>query len=244
MQILPDFVQLDAVDSTNNYIAKAIDEGNYVAGTAILAHFQKEGRGQRGRFWQSESGKNLTFSFALSIDKLPRHQQFLLSKCMATGLSRFITETIKNEAFIKWPNDVLVNGRKISGMLIETKSGGQAMAVVGVGLNVNQTHFANEPNATSMAMETGLEFSVADVFVRLRAMLNAQLNLLEMGHFDVINMLYRDALYGRNQWLDFSTAERSFKGRIDHVDDQGFILIRSKQGQAQLYSLSQIKINY
>ena len=101
--------QFNSLDSTSNYVAKQLITGKYTEGEVILAHFQTEGRGQRGSFWQSISGQNLTFSFALSSDFLNIHEHFILSKAVSVAIYDLLRKRLETEVFIKWPNDILVS---------------------------------------------------------------------------------------------------------------------------------------
>ena len=111
-------IVLDSVDSTNNYLSKFVNETIVLNGTVILAHNQTKGRGQRGNVWESEDGKNLTFSMYLKTDFLALDQNFILSITICNSIHELISNYTK-KALIKWPNDLFVEGKKICGILIE-----------------------------------------------------------------------------------------------------------------------------
>ena len=134
-------ISLDSVDSTNNYIAKAIQAGTYDWGTAILAHFQTHGRGQREAIWQSASSQNLTFSFGLELEAFDPRSFFTLSRAVSLALYQYLFDTLGDAVKIKWPNDMLFNQKKIAGILIENRVAKTPFAICGIGLNVNQTNF-------------------------------------------------------------------------------------------------------
>ena len=150
--------ELDSVDSTNNYIAKALDSGEYRWGTAILAHFQTNGRGQRAATWQSDNRQNLTFSFALPLKGFDSRAYFSISRAISLAILHTIRPYFNHEALIKWPNDILVDQKKIAGILIENKLTKNPAAICGIGLNINQTVFADLAQVTSLKLLTGASF--------------------------------------------------------------------------------------
>jgi len=108
----------DMVDSTNNYASLIAGKSGIPEGTLVWAGFQSAGRGQAGNRWESEAGKNLTFSLILYPHFLPPEMQFLLSEAVSLGITDFLTLYIPNP-LIKWPNDIYAENRKIGGILIE-----------------------------------------------------------------------------------------------------------------------------
>lgn len=146
----------DELPSTNSYLK---DEGNRAKhissvlseGLLILAEYQTAGRGQRNRVWQTEPGQNLTFSFCFHPHQLKRLPSLTL--LVAVACAEAIEKLIQIPIDIKWPNDLFANGRKISGILIESALLGNKVEnlVVGIGLNVSQTEFADDNSrATSL----------------------------------------------------------------------------------------------
>ena len=105
---------LEQTDSTNNRAA----ESRYGAGDVVIAERQEAGRGQRGNSWSSTPGENLTFSVVLRPDFLPAERQFRISKAVALAVADTIAEAGLRPA-IKWPNDIYIGDRKVTGILIE-----------------------------------------------------------------------------------------------------------------------------
>jgi BirA family biotin operon repressor/biotin-[acetyl-CoA-carboxylase] ligase len=235
---------IGAVDSTSNYVAKALEEGNYTSGTAIMSPFQTQGRGQRGSVWQSRPGENLTFSFAVNIDFLPAHRSFLLSKAVSLGLCEAVASLTRVESRVKWPNDILAGNAKIAGILIETKVLNSRYAVIGIGLNVNQKTFDSKFRATSLSLELGIPVDVRKAGNEVIACLNRRLDTLSKGAFEELNSSYNKVLYGYRSTVEFQTRERSFEGMITEVDEQGMLLVKSRQGHAGVYAPKEIRIKY
>ena len=107
---------IDKVDSTNTYLKEHPSE--VPAGTMLAARTQKAGRGQRGNSWESEPGKNLTFSFRAENLPLRPSEQFAVSEATALAIVALLRD-YDIEAKVKWPNDIYVGNRKICGILIE-----------------------------------------------------------------------------------------------------------------------------
>ena len=152
-------VRLDAVDSTNSFLrtyTPADDEPM----TVVVADYQTAGRGLGTNTWESEAGKNLLFSVLVHPTMLPVRSQFLLSEAGALALKEALTDYVKDDIRLKWPNDIYWKDKKLSGTLIETKLAGGRIkdCIFGVGLNVNQEAFHSDaPNPVSLCQILGHE---------------------------------------------------------------------------------------
>lgn len=235
----------NSLESTNNFVAKQLITGIYAKGEVILAHFQTEGRGQRGSTWQSLPGDNLTFSFAVSSDFLNIHEHFILSKAVSVAIYEMLSDTLLTDIHIKWPNDILVSDHKICGILLETKmADSKKYTIVGIGLNVNQVDFDPAYKATSIASQLGRSVVLDSILKDLITALNRNLDLVLKGYFDDVEFRYKEALYGSGYWIQFSEEHREFLGQIKEVDNEGVILVKSKQGHTQNYRAKEVKISY
>ena len=130
----PRYTWLDSVDSTNSYCMKLAQSGE-PEGLVVASFFQKQGRGQRGNRWESESGKNLTFSLLLRPSFMKVEEQFDISKIVALAISDWLKSN-NVDACIKWPNDIYVGDKKIAGILIENSfcSSTLDVSIIGIGL--------------------------------------------------------------------------------------------------------------
>ena len=146
-------------ESTNSELASRLTAPH---GTAVVTHEQTAGRGQRGNTWESEPGANAIFSVLIRRN-IPVAEQFRLSMIVSLAIKESIDAELaalgsERRATIKWPNDIYVGDEKICGILIENILRGNTIhrAIVGVGINVNQTRFVSDaPNPTSIALLTG-----------------------------------------------------------------------------------------
>lgn len=154
----------DSLDSTNDYAKEHIHTLPHF--TIIRARFQTAGRGQFQRHWQSNPNENILMTLVLKSNLQPQHIPFIETTAIQSCLT--LLDQYHVHGNHKLPNDILVSGKKIAGMLIETKQTGLDVEYVllGIGFNINQTSFQSLPNATSLAKETGQSFSIDHLFTR------------------------------------------------------------------------------
>ena len=132
--------------STNDIATQMIQSGeNVFEGTVIVTDNQTAGRGQRGNAWEASVGENLTFSIIFKPNFLKASDQFQLNVAVSLGVFDFLSEFIDEGLTVKWSNDIYYEDKKMGGILIENTLQGYQIghSVVGIGLNINQTQFAN-----------------------------------------------------------------------------------------------------
>lgn len=161
----------DTLPSTNQY-CELLDLSQVEEFAVFVAREQTAGIGQRGNVWESEAGKNLTFSMVLKPTWLPAAEQYGLTKAVSLGLADALSEMMPagERVSIKWPNDIYVGRKKICGILISNKLKGNMLcaSIVGVGLNVNQRRFAEwVPNPVSLSQLTGCEHDLDGLLERV-----------------------------------------------------------------------------
>ncbi len=236
-------MRLDAVSSTNDFLKDLARDAGNAEGMVVTAQIQHAGRGQRGTIWSSEPGKNLIMSVLYRPAFLLADQQFYLSKAVALAVASVVRQQSGGNVQVKWPNDVLLNGKKVCGILIENLIAGNALqSVVGIGLNVNQDHFPEHlTNATSMSIEAGKPFVVDAVLKALCETLEA--NYLQLrSHVNVLDDRYEQSLFGMNQWLTFEADGREFSGCIKGVDAAGKLLVEQVSGKVKAFALKEIQL--
>jgi BirA family biotin operon repressor/biotin-[acetyl-CoA-carboxylase] ligase len=147
----------DSINSTNNH-ARILAENGAAEGTVVVAEEQTAGRGRLGRSWLANARENLTFSVILRPTD-PPDQVNLLPLAIAVAVARGLREATSLPVYCKWPNDLLLQGKKLAGILMESALGpnGFEFVVVGIGINVNQNIFpeAFRSRATSLALHAG-----------------------------------------------------------------------------------------
>ncbi len=194
-------IELDSVDSTNNYAMARIHEGLASDGLVCLARHQWAGKGQRGKTWQSEPGQNLIMSLVIEPAPLVLSRQFLFSAAVAQGIMDLILTIGPDHWSIKWPNDIYWDDRKTAGILVENVIRGNSWlyAVAGVGMNLNQESFPAEiRNAISLKQITGKHY---DPVLFARELVPAIQNRISelRDQPDQILKDFNENLYRRNQ---------------------------------------------
>jgi BirA family biotin operon repressor/biotin-[acetyl-CoA-carboxylase] ligase len=232
-------VDVPECHSTNTYLTALLSQEDLVNGSLVITPNQTAGRGQRGNAWIAEPGKNLTFSVLLKPVFLHPRQQFYLTMAVALAM----TDTLAQFGFtgvIKWPNDILISGKKVAGILIENQITGDrwSNAVVGIGLNVNQQHFSL-PQASSLSMISGNRFALDELLTTLLVHLETRYDHLRHS-LALLKAHYLDKLYLRHVLHDFESAGEKFAGVISDVDEAGRLLIQ-KAGNTVAYDLKEIR---
>ena len=235
-------ISLTTTDSTNNYVAKLVNKTKVPFGTVILADFQTKGKGQRANLWHSEKCKNLLFSIYFDSSFLTVNTIFYLSKTIAISLRDFIFNITGEYVEIKWPNDILVNQKKIAGILIENQWRKNKIhsSIIGIGLNVNQINFPKNILATSMRAISHREYdlkSLLDVFLKV---FNSNLNILKQKQFENIDIQYHNHLFKYNKWSLYKSNGSVFKAKLNSVNNSGLIELNFNDGQSKSFDFRQI----
>ncbi len=233
----------ESIDSTNiRAVALAVAEAPH--GTLVVANAQTAGKGRLGRSWQAPMGSSLLFSLVLRPDIQLMHAQWTTMICSLAAV-RAIREVTGVRVFIKWPNDLTVNGKKLGGVLTELCARGSqlAYAVVGMGINVNL-----DPSllgkimtpATSLMAETGHEVSRLDVLLALLRHVEAYLDLLDTGwqpHTD-----WQANLETINKTVSVGTSEGVFTGVAVGVDEFGALLVQDVHGECRTFYVGDVTL--
>ena len=132
-------IHIDETDSTNRWLRSFVSVDN-IKTVVVTAEYQTAGKGCGTNSWESERGKNLTFSMLIHPKDIPANQQFHITEVVSVALCMTLEPYIYNKVEIKWPNDIYVGDKKICGMLIENRLQGSEIkdSIIGIGLNVNQ----------------------------------------------------------------------------------------------------------
>ena len=236
-------ISLQTVDSTNTYAKNLLAEKRQPEGSLITTAEQTAGRGQAGSSWQTEPGQNLILSYILYPTFLSADKQFFLSMAVSLAVRELCEEITDHEIRIKWPNDIYQRNKKLAGILIEnTISGSQlSSSVVGIGLNINQTHFdPTLPNPTSVKLITGHEFSVETAIQKLNSYMEKYYLQLRHLHFNFLDKGYTVHLYKYNQTGIFSKNGQEFRGEITGVTKEGKLIIESN-GKELKFGLKEVE---
>jgi BirA family biotin operon repressor/biotin-[acetyl-CoA-carboxylase] ligase len=227
----------DSVESTNDEVRELARAGA-PEGLVVLAERQTAGRGRRGAAWFSPFGQALTFSVLLR----PAQPKALWPRlALATGLAvAEALETLGVQPGIKWPNDVWIGKRKVAGILVEA---GSDFAVIGIGLNVNNTEFPNEvvEIATSLRIETTQEISRSEVLSAIIRRLSARSRQIGTDFSEVVSAVQeRCVLTG--QQISLTTANGPMIGSAEGIAPGGELLIRTKSGLEKVLQADDVRV--
>lgn len=208
--------------STNTLLVEMVAQANMMEGTLVITDHQSKGRGQRGNSWEAEPGLNLTFSILLRPSFLTVAEQFWLTQAISTGLADYWQGKIPNEVKIKWPNDIVIDDKKVTGILIENSLAGNSIqqSVVGIGVNINQETFAN-PKATSLKQLVGHPFDLQLELNTLLEKLEYRYLQLRAGKRDELQQEYLNQLYRIGEKHFFRINGQTVEGMITGIDPIG-----------------------
>ncbi len=215
----------------------------YTHGDIIQADFQTLGRGQRGNHWHSHKGENLMFSLVLNPEKIRVREQYRLSMMAAVAVQKAVSSYGVEGVEIKWPNDIMVRGEKISGILIEHSSMGEYLArtIIGVGVNVLQREFSSEAGVPTSIVNQGVEsVEVRDVLQRICEQIS---EIWQSDNFEEVHDYYCNNLYRREGYFPYSdcaSGER-FEARIASVNpDTGMLTLEERSGKSREYYFKEV----
>ncbi len=231
-----DIETFDTLDSTNRYLLDAAKEGA-VPGRVAVARHQSLGRGRRGRVWDSKPGASLLFSVLFR----PPNNERLSTYPQAVGLAvrSALTSVADTEADLKWPNDVLVSGRKIAGVLAEAITEGERVTavVVGCGVNVNwgsDLPAALRETATSADLEAKRWIDPQQI---LSSTLDALDRLLEDGAR--VRIEYRSACSTIGQRVRVQTDGDDRIGVVTDLTDEGALVLATDAGDVEVITVGE-----
>jgi BirA family transcriptional regulator, biotin operon repressor / biotin---[acetyl-CoA-carboxylase] ligase len=218
--------------STNTLAHEMSQHSAITDGTVIVTDHQIAGRGQRGNSWESEAGKNLTFSLILKPTFLPVHEQFYLNIFASLAIHDLLKDKTDATIRIKWPNDILINGKKVCGILIENQIQGPQVSntVIGIGINVNQLTFTLS-SATSLAIETGLVHDTSVLLDQLLGLLERRYLQLRESKYNAMRSAYISQLYWIDEHRLFASSGTSFEGKITGIDASGRLKLLTPEGE-------------
>lgn len=231
--------------STNTYAWQLLPQ-RPPEGTVIWAAYQTAGRGQRGASWRAAPGENLTLSILLYPSFLRPDQGFALSQAVALGVRDCIQALTPGcTAQIKWPNDILLNRRKVAGILIENQwEGGRMKAcIVGIGLNVNQISFPEEiaGRASSLRREGGREHKLHEAAGLLFEHIESYYLRLRAGDLAGLEASYLSQMAGYQQQVEARIGGELHSVYICGVDSWGRLLVE-RNHHPETYDLKEIQL--
>lgn len=226
-------VRLTETDSTNTALQRLLKTDALPEGFVISASYQTLGRGYTDNNWQSNDGENILMSVLLKPTFLPPRKQFYLNQVLSLAVHDAFADELKKESFeIKWPNDLLCNGRKMCGMLVEAAVQGDVIhhVVCGIGFNLNQISFPRHLNATSLAIETGQSYDVNDAIMKLCNAVEARYLQLRNGKLETLQRDYMQRLHRLETESDYRVLGKKLKGKIVGLSAEGKLVVDTSDG--------------
>jgi BirA family biotin operon repressor/biotin-[acetyl-CoA-carboxylase] ligase len=223
--------------STNDVIEKLARDG-VPEGVVVFAESQSKGRGRLGRKWISPAKKGLWFSVLLR-PKLPPRQATQLTVAFGVALRRALAEHSGLRPEIKWPNDILVGGRKVAGILTELSAELDRLryAILGIGVDVNLQPGDFPPElrktATSLKSELGKPISRADLAVTILRELDRDYRRLCAGEFAELAEEWEEQCSTLGKSIVIRTAQREIRGRAESLGEDGALLLRTEHGHLE-----------
>lgn len=235
--INPILIELQTVDSTNNYALQLIHAGLAQSGNAIFTHLQTAGKGQRNKSWHSSSGENILLSTLFSPKALPVLHQVKINLAVAIAVHHFFSQYADDNVRIKWPNDLYWQDRKAGGILIENIVGrplnpsGSEQAVVkwsviGTGININQTVFDNTGHRpVSLKQITGKTSDTKMLALELAGIILQYCEQIDTMPEKDLLAAYNQILYKKDEWVWFARNQHTFQARVKGVNQYGQLII-------------------
>ena len=219
-------ITLQRTPSTNEYLKNELSKSTPLReGTVIMAVDQYAGRGQKGTTWQSEPGKNVTCSLLLMPSFLDPKHQFDLTAAISLAIAQWLESLLQLSVKIKWPNDMYVGDRKIGGILIENILKGKVWksAVIGIGINVNQTEFPPEIQAhtTSVKQILHTDCDLTKLLTDLCQYIERVYTALKRGENNTLLTLYKQHLYRLGELHPFLVDGVRVEGILSGVTETG-----------------------
>ena len=225
---------MDEVDSTNNLIKQLAEQGAG-HGTLAVADAQTGGKGRRGRVWQSPHGVGIWMSLLTRPELLPEKAS-MMTLPAAMAVADAIRETTGLESMIKWPNDIVVGGKKVCGILTEMSAevGAINYVVTGIGINVNTEAFPDDIKdiATSLLIETGKRVRRSPIIAAAMAAYERYYDLF-MEHGDMTALMddYNARLANRDRGVRVLAPEHEYTGTALGIDENGLLIVRTEDGE-------------
>jgi BirA family biotin operon repressor/biotin-[acetyl-CoA-carboxylase] ligase len=239
-------IKLNATDSTNNYLKQLILERTLDDFSVVVANHQTNGRGQRGSSWLSEKDKNLTFSVLKRNISIVANQQFLLNILVSLSIVKTLEGFNIPKLAIKWPNDILSDHHKISGILIENliKNKQIEYAIIGIGLNVNQVKFEGLSKVSSLKNIMPFPVDKDELLTKIIDKLKMYFKLYSENGSEFLNSEYESYLFRKDKPSTFISHDNNlFTGIIRGVSTSGKLCVQMEDFNKE-FDLKELKLIY
>ena len=240
-------IKISAIGSTNDYLKKLSKSSTLEDEMVVQTLHQTHGKGQMGASWQFEIGKSLAFSIFKRVGGLPISQQYLVNFAVSLGVKNGLEAIGIPKISIKWPNDILADGKKVCGILVENQfqNSETLNSIIGIGINVNNTSFSKFPQASSLRLNTGILFSLDEVFEKVTQAVLSELKTIHDANFEEYKKQYEAYLFRKGEISTFENLERiKFNGIIEGVSNNGLLRVKLNDDSIKEFRLKDIKLLY
>lgn len=229
----------DVTDSTN-IRAKELAEEGHPGGTLVVADRQEAGRGRRGRSWDSPSGTGIFMTLLLKPDMNPNHAS-MLTLVAAMAVARAISKCADTEALIKWPNDIVIGGKKICGILTEMSAQFDFInhIVIGIGINVHNEHFPEEiaETAGSILLQTGKRIRRAELIEQILEQFEHYYAIfMETEDLSGLVREYNSILVNMNKSVRVLDPKEPFEGKAMGITKKGELIVDTWESRKMVSS--------
>lgn len=235
----------DQIDSTN-IRAKQLGEEGVPHGTLIVAGQQNAGRGRRGRAWESPSGVSIYMSIVLRPEMVPVKAP-MLTLVMALSAADSLKECTGLDIQIKWPNDIILNGKKLAGILTEMSTEMDYInhVVIGVGINVNTERLPEdlEEKATSLRLETGRIIRRSEIIASIMKEFEKNYQLfMETQSFRQMQEKYNSLLINREKEVRILGVKEEYAAYALGINAKGELLVRRDNGEIETILAGEVSV--
>ena len=236
-------LHFDTLNSTNETLGQLSKKIELQNGFYITADYQKSGKCQNNDKWDSNPKENLLISIFLNLD-LNIENLFMLNQLASLAVLDTLSKFLEQKIEIKWPNDVYVDSKKISGILINNivKGGIINSSVIGIGINVNQTNFNQKYIATSMKLLNKKDFELNEIEKMLMKNIKKQSMILLEKKVSLLSSRYNNHLYGKNLDSLFILNKKRIYAKIIEVNQNGKIKLMFGDSEINEFSQNEVKL--
>ena len=230
-------IHINETDSTNRWL-RDYAPLEHAEDVVVITDYQTAGKGCGTNSWESERGKNLTFSLLIHPQDIPANRQFHITEVVSVALCQTLESYIYNKVEIKWPNDIYVGDRKICGILIENRLQGSVIkdSIIGIGLNVNQREFRSDaPNPVSLWQLLGHETDRDELMQKFLSCLTV-VSAAENTVSD-----YRKRLFRRGKTAVYAAGAERFEAELIDVESDGHLVLRDEKGQRRTFAFKEVQ---
>lgn len=227
--------------ASTNTLAEGVPQHELSDKKVILTYCQTQGRGQSSNRWESAPGENITMTVIFCPQRLEAGRQFAVSMVVALGCMDFLCRYV-GDVTVKWPNDIYVGERKVSGILIEHRIGGVYVqsSLCGIGVNINQERFLSDaPNPVSLYQLIHRKLPLKTTLKELLECIGSR--YAHVGDYAGLEADFRKHLYRASGLYDWEDEKGFFQASVAGIDEYGQLVLEDTMGKKRIYAFKEVK---